>query len=323
MERNEYMDFLKGVCILTVIVGHSITNVDKLSDLFNLIYSFHMPVLIFISAYLEEQNRKKYDVCFYKMIEKRMLGLLVPYLSWNVIYSYKLFDGILHFEYKVLWDRIVGREQSGLWFLACLFGLKCVHAIYWHLQSKWKRDNVWINIFLMVMLELAIILLAIATRNSYIVNMISYAIPYFAGVLLANTPFRERLVKNDGFVMLFMIFYLVVFQMFNFKNTSMVTQIIRIFLALCVIVLCCKYQTEWSNNKKWKKNMCMFGRYSLGIYLIHGYFLNYEMVLAGIDSAYIAGMLATLLGVGVAYICVIIVKILSLSRYVARALFGK
>lgn len=322
MERNQYMDFLKGGCILAVIIGHSITYIDKLSVLFNIIYSFHMPLLIFVSGFLEEGQRNKYILCTHKMVRRRFVGLLIPYISWNLIYSLR-FEEIIQFQYVGFWDRIIGRNQSGLWFLAVLFGLKCVHALYWKMQRKFEKNSLGFNILLMGIMEMGIILLAIFVRNSYIVNMISYAIPYFCGVLWAKKSFIHKLVENDFFVMLCIICYFFVFQIFDFYDTAISTQVIRIILALCVITLCCKYQKKWVNNRKWKNILCVFGRYSLGIYLIHVYFLDYREFLLKIDSAWIAGVVTVFISVGIAITSIIIVKILSLSQCVSKILFGK
>ncbi len=53
------MDFLKGIAINLVIVGHPLSDVRNMDVFFNAIYSFHMPLLFFISAYIEEQRRTK------------------------------------------------------------------------------------------------------------------------------------------------------------------------------------------------------------------------------------------------------------------------
>ena len=95
-KRNEYMDFLKGFAILTVVVGHSISDIPGANLLFQLIYSFHMPLLFFISAWIEEQNREKYLSCGGKMLCRRASELLLPYVSWMILYE------LFYFHYKLI-----------------------------------------------------------------------------------------------------------------------------------------------------------------------------------------------------------------------------
>ena len=56
-ERNRMLDSLKGFAIFLVVLGHVIQTVfapDSYDSnvIFKIIYSFHMPLFIFISGYL-------------------------------------------------------------------------------------------------------------------------------------------------------------------------------------------------------------------------------------------------------------------------------
>lgn len=83
--RDAYMDFLKGIAIVAMVAGHTVSDIQGMDFLYNLIYSFHMPLLFFVSAYIEEQNRGGYAGREGKMLVKRASALLLPYLSWTVI----------------------------------------------------------------------------------------------------------------------------------------------------------------------------------------------------------------------------------------------
>lgn len=316
------MDFLKGICILSVITGHSISNIPEMSVFFNIIYSFHMPLLIFISAYIEEQACEKYECHLPKMILKRAEGLLVPYLAWNLISCVRL-EGKIQFQYTDFWSRLTGYTPTGLWFLIVLFGLKCVHAGYWYLPKKYKQNSLLINLLWMGLLEIVIILLAALTKTPYLINMVSYAIPYFCGILWASDSFIHKLISNEVIALLAFGAYAIVFQTFDFHNTAILTQIIRIFLSVCVIILCCKYQDSWQKNYPWKNMLCLFGRHSLEIYLLHGYFLDYTNLLQRMDSVWLAESASVIMSIGVAFICILIASLIKISKYSSKILFGK
>lgn len=322
MQRNDYMDFLKGICILSVIIGHSISNFPEMSVFFNIIYSFHMPLLMFISAYIEENSRKKYENRFSYMLFKRAEGLLLPYFVWNLCYCGRL-DGEIQLSCAGLWNRLTGHTQTGLWFLAVLFGLKCVHTCYWYVLKKTSPSSLLKKALWMCLLEIVIVGLAAITKASYIVNMVSYAIPYFCGIFWASEPSVQKAVHSEGVIFLTSLVYLIAFQIFDFHQTAPTTQVIRIFLSLCVIVPCCKYQDSWSKNYPWKSQLCFLGRFSLEIYLLHGYFLDYSSLLQKIDSRWLAGVTSILLSIGIAYTCIFVAQLINISKFFSKILFGK
>lgn len=71
MKRNPRIDFIKGVAIITVVIGHCWT-IDK--SLFNFIYSFHMPLFFCISGYLFS-NRAP----FKEFVISKAKAILIPY----------------------------------------------------------------------------------------------------------------------------------------------------------------------------------------------------------------------------------------------------
>lgn len=322
MKRNDYFDFLKGFCILSVIVGHSIAAVSGLSILYNIIYSFHMPLLFFVSGCIEEQSRQKYEQHTFQFLLKRARGLLIPYIAWTLIYGLHP-DLAFSVNCKNLWRQLLGQSQTGLWFLAVLFALKCTHAIYWYIQKRSGQNTFPANLLSIAALEFLIIALALFTRASYITNMVSFALPYFCGVLFINEISLRRLFANEWTAFLSAICYIVVFQIFDFHDTVIYMQGIRIFLSLCIILLCCKHMGQWQKNHRWKEMLCLFGRYSLEIYLIHGFFLDYSAFIQKADSVWLEAVSAIALSIILAYTCIFISRIIGLSQYLYKILFGK
>jgi fucose 4-O-acetylase-like acetyltransferase len=91
-EHNRTLDVAKGIAILLVVLGHSfpsnIYNGESMVDIvaatiYNFVYSFHMPVFFCISGYLffNAWNTHRKGT-----IKKKALRLLVPYLTFSLIY---------------------------------------------------------------------------------------------------------------------------------------------------------------------------------------------------------------------------------------------
>ena len=129
-ERLEYIDALKGFAILLVVMGHvipwcfeSFRDIPSMSPtpilLWEIIYSFHMPLFMFISGFLFGQSHfssfKDYTV---KMWKKTKM-LLIPYIVC----------GILVF----LWRG--GREWTYWYLLTLLQLLLLVGGIYFFIDK--------------------------------------------------------------------------------------------------------------------------------------------------------------------------------------------
>ncbi|MDE6846690.1 MAG: acyltransferase family protein [Lachnospiraceae bacterium] len=322
--RNSYMDFLKGIAIISVIAGHSLSDIRGMDILFNLIYSFHMPLLFFVSAYIEEQNRAKYAEKEGQMLFRRMSGLLLPYLSWTVIYA--AIDGHLWEAGAVGFiSDLLGYRSNGLWFFPVLFGLKVMHVLYWIIRRKTGRDTFVTDLLLLGGLEIVIVLLAVLTRQPYIVNMLSYAIPYFFAVILVKHEVIQKLVNSEWITAGAILVYALVFPFFSFYNTHWTTQVLRIGLALCVIVICCRFNDDkgrWRTNRFYPA-ICVCGQNSLAVYVLHGFLMDYKDYFNMIDSVVIVGIVSVSLALLVAAVCITVAKVIGISPWCRKILFGK
>jgi acyltransferase len=72
--RLNYIDYMKGIGILLVVLGH-MSELPNSMRIF--IYSFHMPLFFFISGYLFNANKNKE---FKPFLKKKTFSLLLPYI---------------------------------------------------------------------------------------------------------------------------------------------------------------------------------------------------------------------------------------------------
>lgn len=94
MERDKKIDVLKGIAIYLVVMGHVIAwffkdfsaNSDLLPTntmaLWNFIYSFHMPLFVFLSGYVFMNPQKRYS---FKHIAKRCVTYMIPFTTMGVL----------------------------------------------------------------------------------------------------------------------------------------------------------------------------------------------------------------------------------------------
>lgn len=113
--RNEYLDALKGVGIILMVIGH------VQSPIRDFIFSFHMPLFFFISGYLFK-DRDSTDI-----LKRNWKKVLIPYLLTCI--AIWLFMALLH---KYTWGLSIflangsesvwgfeGYSVGPLWFLVC------------------------------------------------------------------------------------------------------------------------------------------------------------------------------------------------------------
>ena len=89
---------LQSIAILLVVIGHGKdASISLFSDWFP-IYSFHVPLFLFISGYFYREN---YEESVGSFIRKKFRTWLVPYFAWRLAYGLLMTvlvsSGILHY----------------------------------------------------------------------------------------------------------------------------------------------------------------------------------------------------------------------------------
>ena len=130
--RNQSLDFYKGIAIILVVIGHTLQyrlypdNFDAIWG-FKFIYSFHMPLFIFLSGAIASQWA---NIFFEKIpfrikikiygdrLKKSATRLLVPFVSWTIVkyIALNMDTGLLKYLIKVFMT-----PDNSLWFLLVLF----------------------------------------------------------------------------------------------------------------------------------------------------------------------------------------------------------
>lgn len=208
LDRNKYIDYIKGITIILVIIPHCIqygSGSTYLNEcffydnvLFKFIYSFHMPVFMMISGYLFKYSISRHS--FGAIIKSRITNLLIPILVWNSIYviiqNYLISDETLNVFY---WESYI----KNLWFL---------WAVLWNsllilLVHNFYHDSIIIYIILFV------ILLFIPHR--YNSNYYVFMYPYFLiGYIINNSTYsiisiiKDKLSTHFATIIISIIFLL-------------------------------------------------------------------------------------------------------------------
>ncbi len=136
-ERNNYIDWLKGFAIFTVVLGHCWM---RSYSQYWLIYRFHMVLFMVISGYLFNGKR-----CFRDFLTKKVQGLLLPYAAFSafsVFLTVVFLDGKYNFA-KYLLGMVLGGKFCGwyynftLWYLPLIFIVSVIMYFVVNKSGRW------------------------------------------------------------------------------------------------------------------------------------------------------------------------------------------
>lgn len=148
MKRNEQIDFVKCVMILLMIAFHLVFIGDTYGMAKKLVYTFHMPVFLFLSGYLLNIDKS------WRKFGRSMMFIAIPYAIMEA--GYILGASILpireHIDNLTLWvflDKLVLNPIGPYWYLQtiviCSLGYK---LIKWIIQMTGHYNDILVVVVL-------------------------------------------------------------------------------------------------------------------------------------------------------------------------------
>ena len=140
MQRLKEIDAARGIGIILVVLGHCIRGFSKTQDpvlkmIDVFIYTFHMPIIFFISGILSAKVLKLNNSERFNYIKTRFIRLIVPYFAASFIWLpfILLLSTFANSPYnlKALPLIFIGESPNGsLWFLYSLFVIQMFVALF-------------------------------------------------------------------------------------------------------------------------------------------------------------------------------------------------
>lgn len=347
--RSGYLDFVKGIAIVLVALGHSVQygsgeafrgGVLFYEDgLFRLIYTFHMPLFMLVSGYVFYWSVGRRT--FRETARRQFRSLVVPCLCWTALYQALLLQkagGRFDLEWLSGLPTLLLR---GNWFLWAVFwcSMAVVAALSWGKQMPPPQGHSRA----VVLLLLSGLLLFLP--NGFLENGYEYVFvyPYFILGYLANRyglPSRMGKKLHGVCFAASLALFALLFPLFHYNAyvyTSMtcvlgVPDPLRQFLidgyrwavglAGCVTVLYLLWGA-WKIAPDWfRRTTLWLGKRTLGLYVVSVY-LDVQLLTAVSREwtpSYLCNVLETIV---ILALSALTVYLLEGWRWTRRAFLGR
>lgn len=323
-QRIIYIDNLKALAIFTVIIGHVFyfTWNQYSNSIWNhLIVAYNMPLFFFLSGMFAKEGMT------IKQIGRKAKQLLIPTATIGGVYAF-FKDGI-H-------ELLFGGSHFGYWFLPTLF----IMFIYFYVRCQivkvfFNNKSVKIILLLDLLYMLGVwgitkILAHYITENIYnliCLNQITNYVLFFWGGFLTwkNKEKISSVIKmklDVVYALCFLIFGVAFY--FCYYSGYETTGLFRKIMALFTIPLLLILFRRITFNNNIQKIFSYVGTHSLEIYVLQYFFLPTTYSL---DNSVMGGVnclaLALLESVLVVILCVILIKVIDINKYLNLIFFGK
>lgn len=324
--RNEYIDITKGIAIFLVVWGHVLKyTLPTGNDIYNLIYSFHMPVFFCISGYFVNNTFQRETTMTFFLIKS--YAILLPFIVWGTLYAC--------YSHLPVTSLFLDKYNLGYWFLITLYILYILFLIIGKIFSCFKLNNIITEYLLFGLLYVLIYLIERneiqvdeTIKQLFCIHYICKYYPFFIAGYFINkykNKFNNIIKANSTFSTSFLLFIICFIIKEYYWDSSM-------FILICGMAgsYCCIYIIKNYNRSIPLHNSLLYiGSRSLNIYVIHYFFLNLDLtsinavIFKNDTNLTLCILLTIIITIGIILLSLTINSILTISNILNFILFGK
>lgn len=343
--RSAALDVYKGILIILVVLGHSVSNFGGggvyssssylLDPLYQLLYTFHMPLFMGISGWLFASTVRKYSTG--QVIEKRIWQIVPSYLFWCLI-------NLLCFVYwggdSLSFSRVLRGFINPYWFVTTLLLFSVFVALLHHWVGRQWQMWGFVLVLPLGFVVSHIPLVGYGLEEfwfNYPFFIGAYLLAYYpevSGKLLALSKSAKAIIAISALALFALLFVgykgdMIIFvSKYSLRGSSLgwgmqlYYDVYRFSIALvgCVLFLVAfdLLPTNGYRSAYWKP-MVWLGRNTLGIYMIQ------EILFAHIvrhipfppaDSSYLWHWLCTAIVIAVCAAIIWVLRLTPLGKYI-------
>ena len=280
--RNQFVDIMRGIAMLLVVLGHTMTGCtanSQSSFLFNIIWSLQMPLFILISGYVTKYSRPISDGNgLWKYVKRRTVAYMLPWAVWSFLVRGIIFgqDGFLNVKH-LLWNM-----DSGYWFLATIWTISMIFGVASFVAERASKENLLKKQIVLLGCYLAGMVLLVGIGvilglSFFAIKLTLYYMPfYYAGFLYGQ--FDDRMKESeigkkiiDSVVAICFVMWLFVilrFPLYEMSDGGFAI-ILRAATSLAGCIAVCGLSRGIFSSKIGGGTLAWVGEHSLEVYLTH------------------------------------------------------
>ena len=320
-KRNESIDIAKGIGILLVILGHTMSPVMEghrlIEWLYRVIYTFHMPLFFFVSGFVASKLVTK-PLKKFTLLKQRTVRLMIPYCVWAVIYLPMkiIMSEHVRFSSEYKWySFFLGNNPDGqLWFLYVVF----VISVFMIFCVTKNNITLFTVLFMIVSVFAPLIPFSIGFTSitlSFSLYQVGF---FFLGTLISTKHDYYEVTKSTALFFVSVI-VLVVYSVILYIKQDEVWYLQTITATFAIYI--CLYLSNILSKCKIRKPISYLGKKSMEIYLLHGPLLVVGRIILPkfISNTYIYILALTIISILISLLIAMVINKIKLARLL---LFG-
>lgn len=321
--RIEWIDRMRGLAILSVVVQHMTYSFGNEFIYHKLIGICNMGIFFFISGFILNETCKIKNLNdVFRFYLKKVIQLIVPLVVWGLIVKNYFFH-IGEWRIISVNDVIALWKNPGLWFLLTLFGYMLYFGLYRYMLAR-KR-----SLLAVVFLSIAFWLggggiLVVLWKQTGDFHLATLYLPYFVfGVLMSEFKkidiLKKQSVQTTSLLVTFLLTTLFVSGATSVLNIA--SKLLVTFSMIAIVFYLCS-TFEW--NKKVDGFVQLCGMNSLAIYCAHWSFTRLTIDKPCLpNNELIALSICVLAACITSYGCILLKKMIGKYPLFDCLLFGK
>lgn len=272
MERRiDYIDRLKGLAIILVVMGHIYGMAFALSDdvVYRVISSFHMPLFMFLSGLVACSGATS-PFWNLKKLSRKLRGLLLPLIvfgmCFTMTFSRNFGTGLVEF--------MESPNKNGYWYLMSLAVFYVSLSLYrLNVKQKWYIDvalaiAIWGGMF-------ALWKYTAQTKDYFCMLNCGNFYPFFMlGVMTTKYNLLDKMQKANWLFSLCIVAYAFLFCV-DMPFHALVSLNKHIFLPFCMVYIVVNlFVSRHGATSCWENILDFVGKRTLDIYVIHYFFIS-------------------------------------------------
>ena len=329
-KRLEYIDQIRGLAIMLVVIGHIIqfNNIQGGMNniVFNIIYSFHMPLFFCISGYIGFKTIRIFDFKSYRQhLWKKFISLLIPLFTWSLLVNQLFFSQ--HWNLITINNITMTILNPGLWFLKTLFEIFFFYGFFaWISSIKNRNNQFWLDLLIFLLILILTTCYNILCGNGIFSSLLLYTLFFYLAVFISKYSIIEKIVMNQwGFASSFFLFIILTGH-WNINGTKY-DDILKIIISSLsfIIFLNITIRLKWQQFVS--RQIMTFGQYSLAIYIIQFYLTHFtvdtHVIIFDNISPIILFIICVVISIPICYLSIGIAKLIELNNILNFIFLGK